>query len=264
MLQSLLSEMGRSTRAFCELSGRTEAVVGDVVIAMVDMGIDVDSIPVWGRDRKRSRIVIPNPGQAPAQPTPRILQAGEKKPLANYIPDHLPPFPDPHAYIRTPTHKQPVTEYEAIREKAATQKRDVERALTKFMAKTGGSSLAHSLFPDEQLCHLFPLVPPKPQSNPYLNALLPKDQIFEEDEEEEAARERAAKEPVKKVPKVPVPEELEGEPGEEGAQAAAQPGTEAPTPAPDTEVPDNPYLRPAKIKKATQPKQASFTTDQAK
>lgn len=41
------------------------------------------------------------------------------------------------------THKQPVTEYEAIREKAATQKRDIERALTRFIAKTGET---HSLF----------------------------------------------------------------------------------------------------------------------
>lgn len=41
------------------------------------------------------------------------------------------------------THKQPVTEYEAIREKAASQKRDVERALTRFIARTGET---HSLF----------------------------------------------------------------------------------------------------------------------
>lgn len=41
------------------------------------------------------------------------------------------------------THKQPVTEYEAIREKAANQKRDIEKALTKFLAKT---SETHNLF----------------------------------------------------------------------------------------------------------------------
>lgn len=41
------------------------------------------------------------------------------------------------------THRRPVTEYEAIREKVATQKRDIERALTRFIAKTGET---HSLF----------------------------------------------------------------------------------------------------------------------
>lgn len=39
-----------------------------------------------------------------------------------------------------------MTEYEAIREKAATQKRDIERALTKFLAKT---SETHNLFNTE-------------------------------------------------------------------------------------------------------------------
>lgn len=49
------------------------------------------------------------------------------------------------------THKQPVTEYEAIREKAANQKRDIERALTKFLAKT---SETESLFDTED--NMFP------------------------------------------------------------------------------------------------------------
>lgn len=44
------------------------------------------------------------------------------------------------------THKQPVTEYEAIREKAANQKRDIEKALTKFLAKT---SETYNLFSSE-------------------------------------------------------------------------------------------------------------------
>ena len=44
---------------------------------------------------------------------------------------------DSHTYVRTPTHKQPVTDYVGVREKASSQKRDVERALTRFIAKTG-------------------------------------------------------------------------------------------------------------------------------
>ena len=44
---------------------------------------------------------------------------------------------DSHTYVRMPTHKQPVTDYVGVREKASSQKRDVERALTRFIAKTG-------------------------------------------------------------------------------------------------------------------------------
>lgn len=50
------------------------------------------------------------------------------------------------------THKKPVTEYEAIREKAASQKRDLERALNKFKTKTNETeslffSLENDVFP---------------------------------------------------------------------------------------------------------------------
>lgn len=64
-------------------------------------------------------------------------------------------LPDSHAYVRTPTHKQPVTDYEGVREKAAGQKRDVERALTRFVAKTGRT---HSLFAGGATANAFPLI----------------------------------------------------------------------------------------------------------
>jgi transcription initiation factor TFIID subunit 8 len=58
-------------------------------------------------------------------------------------------------YFDFQTHKQPVTEYEAIREKAASQKRDLERALVKFVAKTGETDslflTADNVFPCEFL-----------------------------------------------------------------------------------------------------------------
>ena len=44
------------------------------------------------------------------------------------------------------TNKPPATEYQLIREKAASQKRDVECALTKFIAKTGETE---TLFSDD-------------------------------------------------------------------------------------------------------------------
>ena len=44
------------------------------------------------------------------------------------------------------THKAPMNEYQVIREKVATQKRDVEKALTKFIAKVGDTE---NLFADD-------------------------------------------------------------------------------------------------------------------
>ena len=100
-------------------------------------------------------------------------------------------MPDSHSYIRTPTHRQPVTDYESVREKAASQKRDVERALTRFIAKTGK---IHNLFKTDD-SNLFPLISCEKDEEgmklpPYLDALLFKDQVFEEDEREYLPKKR--------------------------------------------------------------------------
>ena len=245
MLQSLLTEMGKSSRSAAELAGRTEVVVPDVVLALVEMGLNVDSIPEYGRSQMRSsKIVIPAPGIAAKQSVPKILQAGEKKSHFSYIPDYLPPFPDAHSYIRTPTHKQPVTEYEAIREKSASQKRDVERALSRFMAKTSESSPSHSLFPEDMLSHHFPLIPLKISPHPYLIALLPKDQVFEDDDDEDTK--------VPEESKTDDPSSLTtGDAGDTEVNNNQDPGNSSSgnNKPVEAEVPDNPFLRSPKILK---------------
>lgn len=219
MIQSFLTEVGNSSKSYCELAGRTEPVIGDVIIALVNMGYHLEGLQTYGRRPARTTLPQPLPSSAP-KPT-NILQAGSKQKFPSHIPNHMPEFPDPHAYIRTPTHKQPVTEYEAIREKSAQHKRDLERALCKFITKTNETQ---SLFlgPDTT----FPLVAVKPKFPPYLDALLPRDQIF--DFEEESVH-QAPRKPKKEA------EVVERKEGEEEDQKG------------EAESIDNPYLRPVKL-----------------
>lgn len=178
MLQSLISEIGRSSQVLAELNGRCEVTTSDLFLALVDLGLNVDSLVDYGR--RKNFIRIPAPGREQPHKLPTILQAGQSRPLHSYIPDHFPPFPDPHAYIRTPTQRQPISEYEAIRDKAASQKRDLERALTRFMARTCEPIPEHNLFAhNANLNNYFPLISVQPTPLPFLSALLPKDQIFE-------------------------------------------------------------------------------------
>ncbi|BES96784.1 Transcription factor TFIID complex subunit 8 C-term [Nesidiocoris tenuis] len=183
MLGSLLTEIGKSSRTYSELAGRSEPLPADVILSLINAGIRINELEPYAKRQNKTTIPAPVPSIQPKQLS--ILQAGTKAPHPSYIPAHLPMFPDPHAYIRTPTHKQPVTEYEAIREKSAVQKRDIERALNKFATRT---SETDSLF----LCqdNLFPLIACKATPNvpAYLVSLLPKDQVFEQDEEQEYAR----------------------------------------------------------------------------
>ncbi|XP_045516498.1 transcription initiation factor TFIID subunit 8 [Pieris brassicae] len=176
MLQCFFTEVGNSANRYCELSGRVEPVLADVMLALINMGISLQGLEQYAA--RPNRHVIQPPQQAPVPRTPAMLSAGSKAKPSPHIPFHLPAFPDPHAYIRTPTHKQPVTEYEAIREKAANQKRDIEKALTKFLAKT---SETHNLFNTEDN-QVFPLIACKPTFPAYLPCLLPTDQVFDFDE----------------------------------------------------------------------------------
>lgn len=154
-------------------------MLGDVVLALINMGLSLKGLEAFGK-KIGALTPVPAPQQMTATKQNALLKAGKKQDLPSYIPGHFPKLPDPHAYIRTPTHKQPETEYEAIRERAATQKRDVEKALTKFLAKT---SETHSLFPDvDEANQMFPLIACKPSFPAYIAALNPTDQVFDFEE----------------------------------------------------------------------------------
>jgi len=180
MLQTLITEAARGSQMLAEHNGRCEVIPNDVILSLIELGLNVESVSDYGK--RRNLIRIPTPAKEQPQKQPTILSAGQMRPLHSYIPDHYPPFPDPHSYIRTPTHRQPISEYEAIRDKAACQKRDLERALTRFVAKTCESISEHSLFANNAgLNKYFPLISIRPTQLPYLDALIPKDQIFDDD-----------------------------------------------------------------------------------
>jgi len=215
ILQSYIVEVGQSSRAYCELAGRTEPLAADVILALVNLGIDPSHLEKYAKRASKTFVAPPIPSPQPKQLS--ILQAGVKHPHPPHIPTHLPPFPDPHAYIRTPTHKQPVTEYEAIREKSAAQKRDIERAVNKFATKTNETD---NLFNSQD--NLYPLIACKPKFPPYLVALLPKDQVFDTEGED------SSRSPQKKKGKEAIKEEDEIGKG-------------------DNDSIDSPYLRPVKV-----------------
>lgn len=103
------------------------------------------------------------------------------------------------------------------------------------MAKTGENLLTHSLFPDEQLANLYPLIELKLQSNIYLEALLPKDQIFDDGQESE---------PVKEKESSARPKITENTSEQSKDDSIVKPDSAAND---SDSVLDNPYLREPKI-----------------
>lgn len=239
LTQSLITELGRSARAFCELAGRVEPVVADLVLALVEMGAPMSGLKEYAL--RSGRLTVSAPGQTVSSKQTAILHTGNKKRHPPHIPDHLPEMPDSHSYIRTPTHRQPVTDYESVREKAASQKRDVERALTRFIAKTGN---IHNLFKTDD-SNLFPLISCDREEDgmklpAYLDALLFKDQVFEEDEREYLPKKRKTNhnEPLSDDEDIPI--------GGDKKVKMNESVTEA-------DNIDNPFLRPVRMPRPVPP-----------
>ncbi|XP_047483545.1 transcription initiation factor TFIID subunit 8-like [Penaeus chinensis] len=217
MMQSMISQIGRESKGYSELAYRTEPIIADIIMALVDLGITMEGLQAY--KMRPNRVVITPPAHQVDLKQHNVLQVGDKKSHPSHIPDHLPPFPDTHTYCFSHTYKQPVTEYEAIREKAATQKRDIERALTKFAAKTRETQSL--FFPEDKE---FMLVGVDPNPKYYLDALMPRDQVFEEEEDRTWTKKRKTSQD-------------DGESNQEKDRSNESPETEL----------DNPYLRPVKM-----------------
>ena len=71
---SLLTELGRSARAYCELAGRVEPVVADLVLALIDLGLPLEGLRDYAV--RSARVSLSQPTLAvPAKQT-SILHTG--------------------------------------------------------------------------------------------------------------------------------------------------------------------------------------------
>lgn len=243
MMQSYITEIGRCAKAYCEHTARSVPTLSDTVAALVEMGFNVHTLSVYAKRSQRMVITAPPVTNPPV--TPKALVAGLKRTHPPYIPSHFPEFPDPHTYIKTPTFREPVSDYQVVREKAASQRRDVERALTRFMAKTGETQ---SLFKDDITA--FPLIAARPTSIPYLSALLPSElelQSLEEtdssEQDDQTDSENAAG------------NNISDEPGADKENSMLPPTGAVPSAkASEENMIDNPYLRPVKKPKVRRKK----------
>ncbi|XP_026805201.1 transcription initiation factor TFIID subunit 8-like [Rhopalosiphum maidis] len=241
MLYSILSQMGNSSRRYAEIAGRLEPLGADVMMGLIDMGMFKNASSLLAYAKRSNRAVLPSPIPSVQPRQTSNLQAGTRLPHPSYMPSYMPAFPDPHAYIRTPTHKQPVTEYEAIREKSAIQKHELEKSLIKFLIKTGPTE---SLFLNQEN-DCFALIANKPQQPAYFSALLPQDQVFDEDPDETEIPAPSKKIKFKKEIQIKEDfDENEEQENENEEEEEVNNGDE--TESKPEEPIDNPFLRPVK------------------
>ncbi|CAJ1084456.1 transcription initiation factor TFIID subunit 8 [Xyrichtys novacula] len=243
MMQSYITEIGRCAKAYCEHTARSIPTLSDAVVTLIEMGFNADTLPAYAKRSQRMVITAPPVTNPPV--IPKALSAGQKRPHPSYIPGHFPEFPDPHSYIKTPTYREPVSDYQVVREKAASQRRDVERALTRFMAKTGETQ---SLFKDD--ISIFPLIAARPSSIPYLSALLPSELELQSLEETDSSEQDDQTDSENTAGNI-----IQDDPGADKENSMLPPSGVVPsTKSSEENMIDNPYLRPVKKPKVRRKK----------
>ncbi|TKR86408.1 hypothetical protein L596_011005 [Steinernema carpocapsae] len=136
MMLSHINEACCATKLVTENSGRTAATPSDALLALIDLGTDVSSLAEYFNKLKTTgSLVVCPPKKANPQAPPKSLKVGETRPHPQHIPTWMPPFPDPHTYIRTTVSGDPDTAYSKLRELNAQNQRNVDNALKNYMLR---------------------------------------------------------------------------------------------------------------------------------
>ncbi|KAE8292754.1 Transcription initiation factor TFIID subunit 8 Protein taube nuss-like TBP-associated factor 8 [Larimichthys crocea] len=216
MMQSYISEIGRCAKAYCEHTARSVPTLSDAVVTLIEMGFNADTLPVYAKRSQRMVITAPPVTNHPV--APKALSAGQKRTHPAHIPGHFPEFPDPHTYIKTPTFREPVSDYQV------------------------------SLFKDDVTA--FPLIAARPCTIPYLSALLPSElelQTLEETDSSEQDDQTDSENAAGNI--------ITDDPGADKENSMLPPSGVVPSAkVSEDNVIDNPYLRPVKKPKVRRKK----------
>lgn len=134
VLVSYILQICETTKNHCEIAGRTIPTIDDVYLALISIGCDVDDFLDWCcGTHTASYWTVPVNRDMRKEQEP--LHIGRKRPHPAHVAEFLPPFPDPHTYIKTEISGEPITSYRSVRERLAQRKRDTETLLVDYMLR---------------------------------------------------------------------------------------------------------------------------------
>ena len=168
-----------------EVQLRTEPCPSDLARALQMMDVKYSSLQQTLNQPVKHRLRSPD-RESEVQPQKlfRVTQTthqSSRKHRPIYIPDFLPEFPDPHTFISSEAYADIRKDYPRVRTLLADQRRSLQRSLVKFKLQTNekipviinhGSTVNDYYLVKNTLTPL-----------PYLNALLPQDQLESENAE---------------------------------------------------------------------------------
>ncbi|KAL6571713.1 hypothetical protein OROHE_003356 [Orobanche hederae] len=160
-----LCELGRTSKFYANLAGRTGCNVFDIVQGLEDLGAPqgftgaseahADCVVSFGVVKEIKEYVetadeVPFAQPVPEFPVirewrmiPSFLQMGET-PASKHVPPWLPAFPDPHTYVWTPVWNERLSDARTDKIELARQHRKAERSLLSLQQRLvcNGSTVA--------------------------------------------------------------------------------------------------------------------------
>uniref|UniRef100_A0A1I7Y5Y3 Transcription initiation factor TFIID subunit 8 n=1 Tax=Steinernema glaseri TaxID=37863 RepID=A0A1I7Y5Y3_9BILA len=136
MMLSHILDACAATKLITENAGRTVATPTDAILGLIDSGTDVSALAdYFARLRLTGSLVVFPPKKANPSTQMKALKVGEARPHPPHIPAWMPPFPDPHTYIKTTVSGDPDSDYSKLRELNSVNQRNVDNALKDFMLR---------------------------------------------------------------------------------------------------------------------------------
>ncbi|CAL2031051.1 unnamed protein product [Caenorhabditis brenneri] len=151
IFHSSIKRIGEQSRLACEIAGRTIVTPGDVWFGLINMGFRVKTLADFHQDQLGSALTVHAPEITPPDAKTQALRIGTPRPHPNYVYDWLPPFPDPHTYIKTEISEEADFSYEKVREAMAQKKRNGVTSLVNYMVRTYPTICLYREF--EQIIH---------------------------------------------------------------------------------------------------------------
>lgn len=132
-----MRSLGNLSKKYAEHSGRTDVQCSDVQMALLEVGTKIEDLTKYIKESSQISEYCSqkNPMIYPQNPEPeKIMQIGEKK-TSLYVPSFLPPFPDPHTYIRTKIQSEPECNYVNVRITEGNNLRTSQESVRDYMLR---------------------------------------------------------------------------------------------------------------------------------
>jgi len=134
ILQKYIEEISYNAHFYAQVACRTEVNLNDVRLALQRLHVKLSDLINYLANAPEIPLSKPVPDYPVQKKSSRIveLRGSPEETLPPHIPSFLPPFPDPHTYVKTPIYTERVTDITQIRKLRTSRKRKNEASLARL------------------------------------------------------------------------------------------------------------------------------------